>query len=53
MINYIIGKSEGEDELEIKKILECVISNIIIRLMDKNEDNKFNTPFSICKLDIQ
>ena len=21
--------------------------------MDKNEDNKFNTPFSICKLDIQ
>tara|TARA_B100000900_G_scaffold57607_2_gene43153 strand:+ start:12128 stop:13855 length:1728 start_codon:yes stop_codon:yes gene_type:complete len=55
MINYIIGKSEGEDGVRnLRRSLECIISNInLIRLMDKNEDNKFNTPFSICKLDIQ
>jgi len=55
MINYIISKSECEDGVRnLRRSLECIISNInLIRLMDKNEDNKFNTPFSICKLNIQ
>ena len=55
MINYIITKSENEDGVRnLRRSIECIISNLnLIRLMNNNKDNKFNTSLSINKLNIE